>query len=380
LLSLPLTLVYPDGLGLRCPDLTRFATHSIAIKPLLSLLELALGIARLPWTVPERWALIRQAMRWRRQGFSCKPELSVSALCAGLPATVMQTFIEPLCVSALNTPPEAASAQVFLRVLQDAVLGPSDACLAGASSSPSAQGLNSHLPSHLLIPRTDLGSLLPERAAKALQQAGAHVRTGERAQLQHSPHGWLVQGQSYEAVVLATSASDALKVLDSTSKSAPENIASKLQAWQQTTQALSFESIATVYAYAPHARLREPMLALHSNAQHPAQFVFDRGHLNPQQQGLLAFVVSASQGDAATLEAQVLVQAQAQLGLELQPVKTLVDKRATFACTPDLQRPPWHVAPGLWACGDYTEGPYPATLEGAVRSGLAAAQQLQAVT
>jgi monoamine oxidase len=31
------------------------------------------------------------------------------------------------------------------------------------------------------------------------------------------------------------------------------------------------------------------------------------------------------------------------------------------------------VAPGLFAAGDYLEGPFPATLEGAVRSGIAAA-------
>ena len=30
------------------------------------------------------------------------------------------------------------------------------------------------------------------------------------------------------------------------------------------------------------------------------------------------------------------------------------------------------IAPALLACGDYIEGPYPATLEGAVRSGVAA--------
>ena len=30
------------------------------------------------------------------------------------------------------------------------------------------------------------------------------------------------------------------------------------------------------------------------------------------------------------------------------------------------------IAPGLLACGDYVAGPYPATLEGAVRSGIAA--------
>ena len=32
------------------------------------------------------------------------------------------------------------------------------------------------------------------------------------------------------------------------------------------------------------------------------------------------------------------------------------------------------VASDLFACGDYLAGPYPATLEGAVRSGVAAAR------
>jgi len=52
------------------------------------------------------------------------------------------------------------------------------------------------------------------------------------------------------------------------------------------------------------------------------------------------------------------------------------DKRATFRCTPGLRRPPAAIAAGLWAAGDYVAGPYPATLEGAVRSGRDAAQAL----
>ena len=87
-------------------------------------------------------------------------------------------------------------------------------------------------------------------------------------------------------------------------------------------------------------------------------------------------MVSASQGDANTLQASVLAQARAQLGLVLQPVKTVIEKRATFACTPGLQRPGHRIAPGLLACGDYTEGPYPATLEGAVRSGIRVAHAM----
>jgi hypothetical protein len=65
----------------------------------------------------------------------------------------------------------------------------------------------------------------------------------------------------------------------------------------------------------------------------------------------------------------VVAQAREQLGLVVEPLRTITEKRATFACTPGLQRPPMAVAPGLLACGDYVTGPYPATLEGAVRSG-----------
>ncbi|HYN63598.1 MAG TPA: FAD-dependent oxidoreductase, partial [Candidatus Limnocylindrales bacterium] len=120
--------------------------------------------------------------------------------------------------------------------------------------------------------------------------------------------------------------------------------------------------------------LAAPMLALRSGPGAPAQFVFDRGQLGGPA-GLLAFVVSATHVPRAQLQRDVLRQAADQLGLRtLQPLQTIVEKRATFACTPGLQRPPMHVAPGLAACGDYVEGPYPSTLEGAVRSGMAAAQ------
>ena len=151
-----------------------------------------------------------------------------------------------------------------------------------------------------------------------------------------------------------------------------------LRDWAATTKRLDFTAITTVYAFAPGARLNAPMVALRCSPQAPAQFVFDRGLLRPHDasaQGLLAFVISASEGERDALQAQVLAQAAAQLGQrDLQPVQTVVEKRATFACTPGLLRPPMAIAPGLWAAGDYVDGPYPATLEGAVRSGLAAAR------
>jgi uncharacterized protein with NAD-binding domain and iron-sulfur cluster len=60
-------------------------------------------------------------------------------------------------------------------------------------------------------------------------------------------------------------------------------------------------------------------------------------------------------------------------------VQTITEKRATFACIPALQRPGAATGlPGLWLAGDYVASDYPATLEAAVRSGVAAARAVLA--
>ena len=57
--------------------------------------------------------------------------------------------------------------------------------------------------------------------------------------------------------------------------------------------------------------------------------------------------------------------------------KVIAEKRATFACTPQLARPPQQTPlPGLHLAGDYTAGDYPATIEGAVRSGRQCANRV----
>jgi predicted NAD/FAD-dependent oxidoreductase len=180
-----------------------------------------------------------------------------------------------------------------------------------------------------------------------------------------------VQGEAFDQVLLATGASDAARLLEHSEAGLSAQQAQCLKGWRSTAQALQFEAITTVYAYAPTARLAQPMLALRSDAQNPAQFAFDRGQLDGPA-GLMALVVSASTGERDSIERQVLAQARNQLGLELKALRSISEKRATFACTAGLKRPPMEIAPGLRACGDYIDGPYPATLEGAVRSGLQA--------
>jgi hydroxysqualene dehydroxylase len=336
LLRLPLTLRFPDGLGLALPDWPPPWDAAAGVL-------FAKG-----WSWRDKLSLLRAMGRWRRSGFECGPGESVAALCESLTARVTTELIEPLCVSALNTPIQRASAQVFLRVLRDGLFGP---------------GAGRWRASNLLLPRCDLGTLFPDAASRWLQEHGAMLHTARRVQAVTShAAGWRVDDKRFDALVLACPAREAARLVEHCGAAADD--------WIQRANALQYEAIATIYASGQH-RLPLPLLALRSGPAAPAQFVFDRAQLGGPS-GLLAFVISASQGDHDTLERQVLAQAQALGWGGLKPVQTVVERRATFACVPGMRRPSTLVAPGLLACGDYVEGPYPSTLEGAVRSGFEA--------
>ncbi len=360
LMALPLSLPYPDGTGLQTPA---WAARWPAPLDALAAIATARG-----WSWGERLALIRASLGWQLGGFRCAPTLTVEELCESLPDRVVQELIEPLCVSALNLPSSHASAAIFLNVMRDALFG---------------RGAAGFSASSLLLPRTDLSSLLPDVAARWLltqHDATTRLRLGSRITglLAHAGR-WQLTGdgvdEAFDRVIWATPASVAAQTLLA---HADDN--ESLASWALSAHALEFTAITTVYAHAAGARLPAPMLALRAEPDAhaaPAQFVFDRGQLSPADaaaQGVLAFVVSASSGERDDLQARVLQQGARQLGLALQPLLSVVEKRATFACTPGLERPGTLMAPGLFAAGDYVQGPYPATLEGAVRSGVAAAR------
>ncbi|MDB5858415.1 MAG: hypothetical protein JWQ76_2104 [Ramlibacter sp.] len=336
LLRLPLALRLPDGAGLKLP-------------PWPSPLDAAAGILTARgWNWRDKLSLLRASFNWQRSGFQCPPLASVADLCVTLTPRVRAELIEPLCVSALNTPAARSSGTVFLRVLRDALFGRGHGRWGG---------------SNLLLPKQDLGRLFPQAAVAWLEGHGAEVRLGRRVQAVAATDArCAVDGERYDAVVLACPAPEAARLA---AGAAPAGAA-----WARQAEALEHEAIATVYVTGG-PRLPLPMLTLRSGPEAPAQFVFDRAQLGGPA-GLLAFVASAAAGDRETLEAQVLAQARG-LGWNVQPLQTVVEKRATFACVPGVVRPPLAVAPRLWACGDYVEGPYPATIEGTVRSGLAVA-------
>ncbi len=356
---IPLDLRYADGLGLAVP-----AWAARWPQP-LDLLAAILGARG--WTWSERFALLQASLRWRATGFTCPADLSVAGLCASLPRRVITELIEPLCLSALNTPLAHASAAVFLRVLQDALFGRGHGPWRGAD---------------LLLPRVDLGALLPRPALEQLTGHGARLLAGQRVStLERKADGWQVEGQSYDAVLLACPPREAARLVRSLGHET--NPGTSTERWAQQAEALEYEAIATVYALA-----RQPngspaglpgdaaMVALRSGPDAPAQFAFDRGRLGGPP-GLLALVASACTGARAEIERQAIGQACEQLALkDITPLRCVIEKRATFACTPGLKRPAATIAPCLWAAGDYIDGPYPATIEGAVRSGLRAAEEI----
>jgi len=315
----------------------------------------AIAVLRHPaWALSEKIALLRAAAAWHRMRFRCDPAWTVAQLTAQLPRRVRRDLVDPLCVAALNTPAHDASAAMFLRVLGDALFG-------GRGSAD------------LLLPRQPLGALMPEPAERWLQAHGATVQCRARVDaIEQSPTGWRVHGSQAhdaDAVVVATSASESARLARA-----------HAAAWAERAEALPYEPIITVYLRKPGARLRAPMVALREGPDAPAQFAFDRGRLTGAD-GLFAFVVSGAQrwleaGIDATLAATRRQAVGAIGSASLETVKIIAERRATIRCVPELVRPSMVLAPGLLAAGDHVDGPYPSTLEGAIRSGIAAARAI----
>jgi squalene-associated FAD-dependent desaturase len=345
----PLDLRYADGSGLSLPNKS---------FPL----NLFQGIAfNSSWSAVDKWQLLTSAWQWQRMHFECAEHLTVADLCKKMTPNVWQNLIEPLCVSALNTPANEASGKVFLRIMKDALFGP-----VGSSD--------------LLLPRLDLGQLFPNAAIKWLEKNGASCQSGQRIESivdsginsSKAPRCQLGKHQ-FDHLVIATPAWDAAHLLEKFNA-----------AWASTTRQLRYETIATVYVQGPlDFKLPLPMLALRTTQGSPAQFAFDRGQIYTEAgtPGLLAFVVSANKLSKEDVTHQVMGQLSAlliQLGQDalrieaFKVIQTVVEKRATFACIPNLKRPSARPCQGITVCGDYVEGPYPATLEGAIISGIQA--------
>ncbi len=355
LLNLPLQMRYPPGSG----GMDLIAPRFPAPLHLGVALVRAKGLA-----FDDKMALARFSTTARWMDWRLYTDCSVAELLERFDQTARLTALmwRPLCLAALNTPIEQASAQVFLNVLRDSL---------GARRSAS----------DMLIPRVDLSALLPDAAAAYVSARGGVVHTGVKISSieRLGTHFRLQAGEQqhgpYDAVVVASGAPSTASLL------APLGEHDLAAALGQFT----YEPITTVYLQYPASTVLDlPFYALVDQPEigHWGQFVFDRGQLDNTQAGLFSVVIStaaaAANLDRNELAAAVAAQLATVLGKPgcATPAWTQVitEKRATFACTPGLARPATTTpVAGLAIAGDFTASDYPATLESAVRSGVQAA-------
>ncbi|HEV7393625.1 MAG TPA: hydroxysqualene dehydroxylase HpnE [Burkholderiales bacterium] len=327
--------------------------------PLPAPLHLALGLLTArgaSWR--ERFAAARFVRAMHAQQFRLAEDISVNALLAahGQGPAFQAYFWKPLCLAALNTPPAIASAQVFINVLRD-----------GALAHRSA--------GDMLLARGDLSTLFPEPAANHVRAHGGQVALGSRVDaLIHTREGLGVKTQrdtrEYAHVICAASPYNAAALI----ASLPE-----LQEAAATLAQLQYQPIYSIYLQLKESvRLPAPMVALTGLAQ----WVFDREAICGQR-ALVAAVISGKGAHQGMTQDELAHKVYDELNGELGPLpplawhRVIAEKRATFECSVGVKRPSTRTPLAqVHLAGDYTASDYPATLEAAVRSGIAAATQV----
>ncbi|MDR2239431.1 MAG: hydroxysqualene dehydroxylase HpnE [Zoogloeaceae bacterium] len=335
----PLSLTFPGHMRLVAPRL-----------PAPLHLAAALLTARgLPFAA--RLDALRFMRAMKQTGFRLERDMSFADLMARQRqhAAAIRYLWQPLCVSALNTPPQDASAQVFLNVLRDTLAARREA-------------------SDLLLPRVDFSALFPEPAERFVRERGGDVRRGAaiRSVIQH-PDGFILTGDTSGRIYTHVIAAVAPGHLPRLVATLP-----RLQPVLDDIAAFAYEPILTAYlGYPQPVRLPDAMTGVGETAHFLFQHTDD----------VLAAVVSVSRPLLSLPHAAIIERIHAEVrsivGDAPAPAwfRVIAEKRATFACRPGMRRPACETPlENFYLCGDYVASDYPATLEAAARSGIACAR------
>ena len=329
------------------------ALHLKSYQSLPAPLNLLMGLLTckgLNWL--ERYSAIRFFIQLKSINFKLDQDIPLNDLLRRFkqPNNLIKYIWEPLCLGALNTPITTASAQTYLNVLKDSFN-------------------QKKTDSDLLLPRHDLSRLLAEPLADFIKSHQGTIKLNSQVkQVEKANHDFLVNGSHFTHVILAVAPFRLAGLTERLEGFLANDLVSKF----------TYEPIYTVYLqYPSDVKLPQVMIGLtHSTSQ----WIFDRGQLNGQK-GLLAVIISAN-GKHQKLSQEALanevIRELKSTFSNLPPPKwhrVIAEKRATFACTANLERPQQKTGiQNLYLAGDYTEDNYPATIEGAIKSGLSAAQ------
>lgn len=328
-------------------------------EPVFPYLDLATGerftlrpnVGPLPW-----WVLSRRrrvpgsrardyAVLWRLMRANRSETVAAVAPADG---PVYRALVEPLSVAVLNTAPAEGSAWLLGRML-------------GLSFAKGGRDCRA------LIVREGLSESFIDPALRRLAALGVETRFGARLR------GLMVENGSVKNLQF-NAANIALGPADGVVLAVPAPVAAALL----PAVTVPTEMRAIVNA---HYRLPQPyrpangipFLALLGGTAH---WVFFRGDVaSVTVSAADALADEPAEALAPRLWADVAA-AIGQPGAPLPPWRIVKEKQATFAQTPaQLMRRPTAAGSldNLWLAGDWTDTGLPATIEGAIRSGVTAA-------
>ena len=273
------------------------------------------------------------------------PSATVSEV---VPAGVLfHRLIEPLAIAALNTRADRGSAALLRAVICETLMRGGQYCLAA-------------------FPRDGWSESIAEPAIISLHTAGQHVSTSRRITQ-------LVVEDGRAVALQEQGRTTALELSD------------------QVVLAVPAERAADLLPGLQRPREHESIVNLHFKASlpgPPAGFLGLVGGLAEWlffKPGIVSVTISAanrlSDISATTLAEQVWREIQAACSApgRLPPYRVVREKRATFSATPEQaqQRPGCRTRlPNVFLAGDWTATGLPATIEGAIRSGLTAGEMV----
>ncbi len=296
------------------------------------------------------------------------------ALRHGQTPGALRRFWEPILQSALNDDLDRISVHYAGKVLRDSFLSSAEAGKIGVP----------------LLPLSEMYS----GAARYLEARGGAVRLRTSVDaLAQAPEGWLLRSRNQDG---------------------DEHGGDQAEVFDDVVLALPFEAVERLVPALPAGTAREalagalghfehvPLVGVHlwfdreiTELPHAVlldttiQWMYQREKLQPRGSkaagGHLELVISVARRLVGMSQREIIELAVRELALffpavaEAKLVKAVVTKevRATFSVTPgiDAHRPGARTGwPGLYLAGDWTDTGWPATMEGAARSGFLAAE------
>ena len=297
--------------------------------------------------------------------------MTVAQLLAEGPAAAARGLWGPLCLAALNTPVERASAQVFANVLRAAFtsrraserfrvrvrrpVGAVSGCRAALRRSARRTRRAAHASAVARRRSTAASRSTTEARSERFDSADRRRRSASARRRRCRAHPAFAQTLRRRASARLRADRDRLARL------CDANAACRGRSRRSTTRPGNGSSIGPTCCRARGDDASRP-------AARPA-----RGRRHQRERP--ARRVDA--GGACRGVRCAAAPARARAGRRSPGRKTIVEQRATYACTPDRPLPATALPhPRVALAGDWIDAEFPATIEAAVRTGVAAAMAL----